>query len=131
MATVTSNEQSTTATGELMSRRPRPVFFWSNGEVMKWLKRCCEQYYELYGDKFLDNEITGRSLIRIQEDTLKRMGVENPVHRDEMARIILKLKLKSDMIEIKDLERKMHHQQQSQEHGSSTNINHQYVTTDR
>ncbi|KAH9520479.1 SAM domain (Sterile alpha motif) [Dermatophagoides farinae] len=109
MATVTSNEQSTTATGELMSRRPRP----------------------LYGDKFLDNEITGRSLIRIQEDTLKRMGVENPVHRDEMARIILKLKLKSDMIEIKDLERKMHHQQQSQEHGSSTNINHQYVTTDR
>ncbi|KAF7496690.1 Protein aveugle [Sarcoptes scabiei] len=92
---------------DLSSRRPRPVFFWSNGEVMKWLKRCCEEYYELYGDKFLDGEITGRSLIRINDETLKRMGIENGKHRDEIARIILKLKLKSDMIEIKDLERKV------------------------
>ncbi|OTF79389.1 protein aveugle-like protein [Euroglyphus maynei] len=113
MTTITSNEQSS---GDQIGRRPRPVFFWTNGEVMKWLKRCCEQYYELYGDKFLDNEITGRSLIRIQQDTLKRMGVDNPIHRDEMTRIILKLKLKSDMIEIKDLERKMH-----QQYGTITN----------
>lgn len=100
---------------DLSGRRPRPVFFWTNGEVMKWLKRCCEEYYELYGDKFLDNEITGRSLIRINNDTLKRMGVENPKHRDDITRIILKLKLKSDMIEIKDLERKVQSQPQIEE----------------
>lgn len=105
------NGTITTAGGggdeSLNARRPKPVFFWTNGEVMKWLKRCCEEYYELYGNIFLENEITGRSLIRINEQTLKRMGIENEIHRDEIARIILKLKLKSDIIEIKDLERKM------------------------
>ena len=102
---VTSGQGNTDE--QLNARRPKPVFFWTNGEVMKWLKRCCEEYYELYGNIFLENEITGRSLIRINEETLKRMGVENGTHRDEIARIILKLKLKSDIIEIKDLERKI------------------------
>lgn len=91
---------------DLNSYRPKPVFFWSNGEVMKWMKRHCEEYYELYGNVFLENEITGRSLIRINEFALERMGIDNAEHRDQIARIILKLRLKSDIIELKDLERK-------------------------
>ncbi|CAG2100631.1 unnamed protein product [Medioppia subpectinata] len=88
------------------SRRPKPVFFWNNADVMKWLKRHCEQYYGLYGHAFLENEITGRSLVRITECTLERMGISDATHRDDICRIILKLKLKSDIIEIKDLEKK-------------------------
>lgn len=105
-----NNRNNSNNDDNLSTRRPRPVFFWTNGEVMKWFKRCCQEYYELYGDKFLDNEITGRSLIRINNETLKRMGIDNQKHRDEITRIILKLKLKSDMIEIKDLERKIQQQ---------------------
>lgn len=89
---------------DLNNRRPRLVLCWSNGEVMKWLKRHCEEYYELYGNTFLENEITGRSLIRLNDESLKRMGIDNAGHRDEICRLILKLKLKSDIIEIKDLE---------------------------
>ncbi|CAG2158787.1 unnamed protein product [Oppiella nova] len=88
------------------SRRPKPVFFWNNADVMKWLKRHCEQYYGLYGNAFLENEITGRSLVRITDATLQRLGITDPQHRDDISRIILKLKLKSDIIEIKDLEKK-------------------------
>ena len=88
------------------NRRPKPVFFWSNAEVMKWLKRHCELYYGLYGNVFLENEITGRSLVRITDSTLERMGITDAGHRDDIQRSILKLKLKTDIIEIKDLERK-------------------------
>lgn len=73
---------------------------------MKWMKRHCEEYYGLYGNTFLENEITGRSLVRMNDVTLERMGITDPQHRDDICRIILKLKLKSDIIEIKDLEKK-------------------------
>ena len=88
------------------NHRPKPVFFWSNADVMKWLKRHCEPYYGLYGNAFLENEITGRSLVRITDSTLERMGIKDAEHRDHIYGIILKLKLKTDIIEIKDLEKK-------------------------
>lgn len=73
---------------------------------MKWLKRHAEDYYGLYGHLFLEHEITGRSLIRMNENTLERMGILDPSHRDDLYRAILKLKLKSDILELKDLEKK-------------------------
>lgn len=103
---VVGGDGTASTSTDLNSYRPKPVFFWSNGEVMKWMKRHCEEYYQLYGNVFLENEITGRSLIRINEFALERMGIENAEHRDQIARIILKLRLKSDIIELKDLERK-------------------------
>jgi len=88
------------------NRRPKPVVFWNNADVMKWMKRHCEEYYGFYGNVFLENEITGRSLVRMTDTTLQRMGIQDPIHRDDLCRIILKLKLKSDIIEMKDLEKK-------------------------
>lgn len=88
------------------SRRPKPVFFWNNADVMKWLKRHCEEYYGLYGQLFLEHEITGRSLVRMNDVSLERMGINDAEHREELCRIILKLKLKSDILEMKDLEKK-------------------------
>lgn len=84
--------------------RPKLVFFWNNADVMKWLKRHSEECYSLYGQLFLENEITGRSMVRMTDVTLQRMGIQDPKHRDELLRIILKLKLKSDILEMKDLE---------------------------
>lgn len=88
------------------NRRPKSIFFWNNHDVMKWLSRHCNEFFNLYGQNFLDHEITGRSLIRLDEVTLERMGISDPADRDEICRIILKLKLKSDILEMKDLERK-------------------------
>lgn len=85
--------------------RPKPVFFWSNADVMKWLKRHCEDYYGLYGHLFLEHEMTGRSMVRMTDATLIRLGITDEKHRDDLLRIILKLKLKSDILEMKALEK--------------------------
>ncbi|KAI1306005.1 Protein aveugle [Halotydeus destructor] len=99
-----SSGQMTTTTTD--NRRPKPVFFWNNTDVMKWLKRHCEEYYGLYGQMFLEHEITGRQLVRMTDITLQRMGINEAQHRDDLCRIIMKLKLKSDILEMKDLEKK-------------------------
>jgi len=87
-------------------RRPKAVYFWTNAEVMKWLKRHREELYGRYGQLFLDHEITGRSLVRMNDVTLKRMGIHEDQARDEICRLVTKLKLKTDIVEMKDLEKK-------------------------
>nr|CAD7461361.1 unnamed protein product [Timema tahoe] len=86
--------------------RPRPVYLWSVLDVQKWLRRHCSDYYPLYWEKFQQHDITGRSLIRFNESTLVRLGVDNAEHRQEIWREIMKLRLKTDIIEIRDLERR-------------------------
>jgi len=85
--------------------RPVPVVFWKTVDVMKWMKRCCADYYLLYAHLFLEHDITGRSLVRINDISLEKMGIRDRQHRMDLVREILKLKLKSDILEIKDLER--------------------------
>lgn len=87
------------------NRKPKHLSQWTNADVIKWLKRHCEHFYEQYGHLFLEHEITGRSLCRVTDNMLERMGIELRDHRDELRRIIMKLKLKSDMVKLKDLER--------------------------
>uniref|UniRef100_A0A1B6EFB1 SAM domain-containing protein n=1 Tax=Clastoptera arizonana TaxID=38151 RepID=A0A1B6EFB1_9HEMI len=96
----TSNKPKTRAA------RPKPVYLWSVFEVQKWLRRHCSDYYPLYGERFQFHEITGRALVRINEGTLLRLGIENANHRQEIWREIMKLRLKTDILEIRDLERK-------------------------
>ena len=86
--------------------RPKPVFFWNNADVMKWLKRQCEDHYGTYGNLFVEHEITGRSLVRLTDVSLTDMGITDASHRDSLLRAILKLKLKSDILDLKDLERR-------------------------
>lgn len=87
------------------NRKPKHLSQWTNADVIKWLRRHCEHFYEQYGHLFLEHEITGRSLCRVTDNMLERMGIELRDHRDELRRIIMKLKLKSDMVKLKDLER--------------------------
>lgn len=87
------------------NRKPKHLSQWTNADVIKWLKRHCEHFYEQYGHLFLEHEITGRSLCRVTDNMLERMGIDLRDHRDELRRIIMKLKLKSDMVKLKDLER--------------------------
>uniref|UniRef100_R4G818 Putative sarm protein with sterile alpha and armadillo motifs n=2 Tax=Rhodnius TaxID=13248 RepID=R4G818_RHOPR len=101
-------EETSYASSKPKSRaaRPKPVYLWTVQDVQKWLKRHCSDYYPLYADKFSQHEITGRTLVRVNEGTLLRIGVDNPDHRQEFWREITKLRLKSDILEIRDLERK-------------------------
>lgn len=87
------------------NKKPKHLSQWTNTDVIKWLKRHCEHFYEQYGELFQEHEITGRTLCRINDNMLERMGIVLQDHRDELRRIIMKLKLKSDMVKLKDMER--------------------------
>ncbi|XP_074601297.1 sterile alpha motif domain-containing protein aveugle [Brevipalpus obovatus] len=102
------NNRDGNSTQQMEEKRPKPVFFWNNTDVMKWLKRHCGEYYDLYYQQFVEHEITGRSLVRISDVTLQRMGISDAQHRDDICRIIYKLKLKSEILEMKDLEKKVY-----------------------
>lgn len=60
----------------------------------------------MYHEKFLYHDITGRVLLRINETILLRLGIHNEQHRMDIWREIMKLHLKTDMLEIKDIERR-------------------------
>lgn len=85
-------------------RRLKHLAEWSNNDVMKWSERHYDQH-GLYGKLFAEHSITGRSLCRITNNILVRIGIPNQNDRDELRRVIIKLKLKSDMVKLKDLER--------------------------
>lgn len=42
----------------------------------------------------------------MHENTLLRLGITNAQHREDIWREIMKLRLKTDILEIRDLERK-------------------------
>jgi hypothetical protein len=71
--------------------------------VQKWLKRHCSEYAD-YHSKFAEHEITGRALLRLTDDSLERLGVLDDDHRNAILREILKQRLKTNIMEIKDLE---------------------------
>ena len=55
---------------------------------------------------FVQHDITGRALLRINENILLRLGIENEEHRIDIWREIMKLHLKTDILEIRDIERR-------------------------
>ncbi|RZC32965.1 transport Sec31A [Asbolus verrucosus] len=88
------------------NNRPKSVYSWTVTDVQKWLRRHCSDYYALYVDKFVQNDITGRTLIRINDNSLLRLGIADVDHREAIWREILKLRLKTDIMEIRDLQRR-------------------------
>ena len=91
---------------KVKTERPRPVYLWTVNDVQKWLRRHCSDYHPLYWELFQQHDITGRALVRMHENTLLRLGISNPQHREYIWREIMKLRLKTDILEIRDLERK-------------------------
>nr|CAG4641388.1 EOG090X0LJK [Eulimnadia texana] len=86
--------------------RPKPVYFWTIGDVQKWFRRHCSDFYLLYNDLFFQHAVCGKTLVRMNDLSLQRMGISNPQHREEIWRQITKLRLKTDILEMKDMERR-------------------------
>ncbi|XP_019880407.1 protein aveugle [Aethina tumida] len=99
--TVNTNNKSKTKSSD----KPRYVYSWSVTDVQKWFRRHCSDYFSLYSDTFLKHDITGRTLLRINDNSLLRLGITDKKHRDDIWREILKLRLKTDILEIIDLEK--------------------------
>ncbi|KAK2162109.1 hypothetical protein NP493_1542g00011 [Ridgeia piscesae] len=90
--------------------RPRSqsklLYFGTADDVNRWLRKYCGQYFQLYGGLFKQHDINGRALARLNDVTLQRMGVTNRTHREELMRHILRLKLETDLKELKALDQK-------------------------
>lgn len=81
------------------------MFLWSVSDVVKWFRRHCGEY-EQYSELFVVHDISGRALLRASDDSLFRMGIQNNEHRDAILREILKQRLKTDIMEIRELQMK-------------------------
>ena len=49
------------------------------------------------------HDITGAALVRLNRPQLQNMGIANPQHREDIYREIAKLRLKSDLLEIRNV----------------------------
>jgi len=84
--------------------RPKPCYLWSTADVQKWLKRHCFEYYSTYSHVFMAQEVNGKVLVGLSQGSLARLGVVNPKHHDDIWRQILKLRLKLDIQEMKEIQ---------------------------
>ena len=67
------------------------------------------------------SSIAGRSLVRLNENSLLRLEIVIPEHRQAILREISKLRLRTNILLLKDMEKKsqISQQQQSQQTASS------------
>ncbi|KAL7736471.1 hypothetical protein ACLKA6_019672 [Drosophila palustris] len=84
--------------------RPKAVYQWTVNDVQKWYRRHCGEYTK-YEHLFAKHDITGRALLRITDSSLQRMGVTDNRDREAIWREIVKQRLKTDIMEIRDMER--------------------------
>ncbi|EDW60955.1 protein aveugle [Drosophila novamexicana] len=84
--------------------RPKAVYQWTVDDVQKWYLRHCGEY-KSYVELFRVHDITGRALLRITDSSLQRMGVTDNRDREAIWREIVKQRLKTDIMEIRDMER--------------------------
>ncbi|XP_037779926.1 protein aveugle-like [Penaeus monodon] len=84
--------------------RPKPCYLWTTADVQKWFKRHCSEYFQLYSHLLIQHDITGKALVRMTEGTLIRLGIAHPEHLEAIWREILKLRLKADIQEMKEIE---------------------------
>lgn len=95
--------------------RPKSVNTWTVADVQKWFRRNCGDYYHLYSIKFLEQDITGRSLVRLTDNSLLRLEIVITEHRQAILREISKLRLRSNILLLKDIEMKQKLLQQATE----------------
>ncbi|KAH8394756.1 hypothetical protein KR222_004272 [Zaprionus bogoriensis] len=84
--------------------RPKAMHQWTVSDVLQWYRRHCGEYTK-YENLFVKHDITGRALLRITDTSLQRMGVTDSWDREAIWREIVKQRLKTDRMEIRDLER--------------------------
>ncbi|XP_058832934.1 protein aveugle [Topomyia yanbarensis] len=84
--------------------RPKPVYLWTVTDTQKWLRRHCSERCGKYTDLFQRHEITGRALLRITDYSLNRMGIADEKDREDILREMIKQRLKTDIMEIRDME---------------------------
>jgi len=64
-----------------MKGKPKPLYFWTTSDVNKSLKKHGGELYDLYGELLNYHEVTGRTLIRMTDIKLEKIGITDTSHR--------------------------------------------------
>uniref|UniRef100_A0A8C5MGX8 Sterile alpha motif domain containing 12 n=1 Tax=Leptobrachium leishanense TaxID=445787 RepID=A0A8C5MGX8_9ANUR len=75
----------------------KPVAFWTQHDVCKWLRKHCPNQYQLYSDSFKEHDITGRALLRLTDKKLERMGITQESQRQFVLQQALQLKVREEV----------------------------------
>ncbi|CAG5133499.1 unnamed protein product [Candidula unifasciata] len=86
-----------------MKGKPKPLYFWNSADVNKWLRKHGGLYYELYGDLLSKHDVTGRTLIRVNDIKLEKIGILDASHRHDLMQFILRLRLKHEASDLRGL----------------------------
>ncbi|KAM4704869.1 sterile alpha motif domain-containing protein 12 isoform 2-T2 [Rhinophrynus dorsalis] len=75
----------------------KPVAYWTQHDVCKWLKKHCPNQYQLYSESFKEHDITGRALLRLTDKKLERMGIAQETQRQYVLQQVLQLKVREEV----------------------------------
>ncbi|XP_063780546.1 sterile alpha motif domain-containing protein 12 isoform X2 [Pseudophryne corroboree] len=75
----------------------KPVAFWTQHDVCKWLKKHCPNQHQLYNESFKEHDITGRALLRLTDKKLERMGIFQESQRQYVLQQVLQLKVREEV----------------------------------
>ncbi|XP_066434616.1 sterile alpha motif domain-containing protein 12 isoform X1 [Eleutherodactylus coqui] len=75
----------------------KPVAFWTQHDVCKWLKKHCPNQHQLYNESFKEHDITGRALLRLTDKKLERMGIVQESQRQYVLQQVLQLKVREEV----------------------------------
>ncbi|XP_075070093.1 sterile alpha motif domain-containing protein 12 isoform X4 [Mixophyes fleayi] len=75
----------------------KPVAFWTQHDVCKWLKKHCLNQHQLYNESFKEHDITGRALLRLTDKKLERMGIFQESQRQYVLQQVLQLKVREEV----------------------------------
>ncbi|XP_077473591.1 sterile alpha motif domain-containing protein 10-like [Stigmatopora argus] len=76
--------------------RARPAVLWTQQDVCGWLKKHCPHHYLVLVEVFSHHAITGRALLRLDGDKLKRMGLVQEALRRQLLQQLLQLQLREE-----------------------------------
>lgn len=102
----TASASGTAAPRKQLKGKPKPLYFWTSADVNKWWRKHGGLCYQLYGDLLTEHDVGGRTLIRMNEIKLEKIGITNVEHRHELMQHILRLRLKHEMADLKNLEQR-------------------------
>lgn len=74
----------------------RPVIMWTQQDVCRWLKKHCPHNYLTYLEVFSQHAITGRALLRLNEEKLVRMGLVQERQRQDLLHQLLHLQVQEE-----------------------------------
>jgi len=80
--------------------------FWTNSDVLQWMKASLPELFNKYGGFFKAHGIRGRTLFMLTDNLFLEMGINDPQDRAQFRIEIAKLKIKSDLLTLKNTHHK-------------------------